>query len=406
MVSLEAARAIVAECVRPLPVEEIPLSDATGRTIAEPVFNDADAPRFDRSAMDGYALRAADVPTGGASLRLIGQIGAGADFAGDVQPGTCVQINTGAPLPDGADTVVRIEDTQVVEDGAVVKINTAPQAGRHIVRRGTYGRAGDEVIPAGTCLRAEQIAIAATVGAARLRAYRRPRFAVLATGDELVAADVVPTGARIRDSNGPMLLSLLAEDGVECAGLGRVGDDRARLTAAIERGLAGDGLCLSGGISMGAFDYVPEVLAACGVRIRFRKMATKPGKPTLFGTTEQGGCVFALPGNPISALIGYRLLVRPTLALMRGQGSLRSPFRAAVLRGSFPATKGRRAFWPATLAIDPDGRLTATPQPWHGSGDVLGMGISQGFITRPAGAAAVAEGASVAVLITRGEDLG
>jgi hypothetical protein len=258
MVSLEAARAIVAECVRPLPVEEIPLSDATGRTIAEPVFNDADAPRFDRSAMDGYALRAADVPTGGASLRLIGQIGAGADFDGQVQPGTCVQINTGAPLPDGADSVVRVEDTQAVEDGAVVKINTAPQAGRHIVRRGAYGRAGDEVIPAGTCLRAEQIAIAATVGAARLRAYRRPRFAVLATGDELVAADVVPTGARIRDSNGPMLLSLLAEDGVECAGLGRVGDDRARLTAAIERGLAGDGLCLSGGISMGAFDYVPR----------------------------------------------------------------------------------------------------------------------------------------------------
>ncbi|HRX85163.1 MAG TPA: molybdopterin molybdotransferase MoeA, partial [Phycisphaerae bacterium] len=314
-------------------------------------------------------------------------------------------INTGAPIPPGADAVVRVEDTEVSADRRSVTIRVTVAEGQSICRRGAYVRAGDAVLEPGDRFGPGELAVAATAGATRVKVHGAACVAVLVTGDELVSAAQKPVGGQIRDSNGPMLEALLAAEGAEVTDLGRAGDERGVLTEKVQHGLDHDVLCLTGGVSMGAFDFVPEVLAACGVRIHFQKMRTKPGRPTLFGTTEAGTLVFGLPGNPVSALVGYTLLVQPAIAGLHGRVAW-PRVRPAVLEGAVGRTGERTSFSPAAVTFGEDGRLVAAPRTWYGSGDPFGLRRANGFIVRPPQSPDAAPGEVVEVLITRWQDAG
>ena len=385
LLSIEAAQQAVSEHVLPGQPVRVPLEDVLGRVLAEPVVCDVDYPPFDKAMMDGYAVRAADLTATPALLRVVGQIAAGHEAATRVGEGEAVQINTGAPVPRGADAVVPVEDTERVQDGSAVSVSASVPAGKHIDPAAKYLSAGATVLSPGVRMEPAQIAAAAAAGAASVSVYARPSVAILVTGDELVEVDTQPRGAQIRNSNGPMLRSLVTQAGGEVVDLGVVCDDKSALTDRIREGLSSDVLCISGGISMGAFDFVPEVLAACGVRLVFRKLAIKPGKPVLFGIGERGTRVFGLPGNPSSGFVCFWLLVRPALTALAGLHG-RSPVEvSARLTGDCPATKDRQSYSPARIAVDDGGALTVAHLSWHGSGDPFGLSSANGLIVRPPG---------------------
>jgi len=404
LISVARAKRFVAENVSPLPAERIMLDDALHRVLAENVRSDVDAPPFDKAMMDGYAVRSADLTrvdsatsATGCVLRVVGQLPAGHLPAAGVGAGDAMQINTGAPLPDGADSVVRVEDTEPTSDGMAVAIKTPGREGDHVERRGAYSKAGHVVLGAGTRLFAHQIAAAASAGAAQLSVYRQPRVALLVTGDELIDVNDRPTGAQIRNSNGPMLDALVRGLHARPVNLGVTGDDPQTLATQIESGLESDVLCISGGVSMGAFDFVPKVLAGLGVRVVFKKIALKPGKPTLFGVAESGTRVFGLPGNPVGCFVAFWLLVRDALAVLEGRSEIRPIWRAR-LDGPLPATGDRECYLPCQIEQPPNGDRVAKSITWRGSGDSLGFARANGLIVRPVRAPASQDGDRVEII--------
>ncbi|MEZ6084840.1 MAG: molybdopterin molybdotransferase MoeA [Phycisphaerae bacterium] len=399
LISIAEAQRIVLDHVAIAPTVSMELVPALGLTLAEDIACDIDMPPFDKAMMDGFAIRSADTAQAGATLKVIDHLAAGGKASKSVGSGEASRINTGAPIPEGTDAVVRIEDTKWSEDGGAIDVLIAAIKGMNVCDRANYLKSGAVVLKKGTKLGPAQIAVAAAAGAANVNVYRRPVFAVLATGNELVDAGKKPTGAQIRNSNSPMLAALLSDDGVNVVSLGIAMDDLASLTKSIEYGLECDGLCITGGVSMGAFDFVPDVLAQCGVQVHFHKMSSKPGKPTLFGTTEKGTCVFGLPGNPVSAMVGYWMLVRPAFAAMQGRPDELPKFVEATLVGSQEPAGDRDSFWPARIDPDQSGRLTACALSWHGSGDPFGMGMANGWIVKPAGSPAASDGDRVRVVL-------
>jgi len=403
LVTLDEAQAIVRIQLFPLWPESVALSLAVGRTLATDVRCDIDVPPFDRAMMDGYAVRSADTSAVPARLRVAGQIAAGSAESFEVSAGEALQINTGAPMPAGADCVVPVEETSLVGDSNEVAIHQPVKSGQHVCPRGRYVRAGEVVLEAGDLFGPGEIAIAATAGAAIVEVHVAPTAALLVTGDELVGVDKKPAAGQIRDSNGPLLAALLARDGATVTDLGRVGDRRDALVDMVRRGLEHNVLCITGGVSMGEFDFVPESLAACGVRILFQKMRTRPGRPTLFGVTDTGTLVFGLPGNPISALVGYLTLVRPALGGLQGRD--RWPrLASAVLQGALKAAGDRQSFWPAAVALGASSRLFARPLTWYGSGDPFGLRGANGFVVQAAHTPAAADGDTVHVMLLDWQD--
>lgn len=399
LITLAQAQRILRDTVQPGPSHQVSLEYALGCVLAQNVLCDVDMPPFSRAMMDGYAVRAADVANPGARLECIGQIAAGVASTQRLEAGMAMQINTGAPLPPGADAVVPVEDTQLDEASRTVTVGGAYPTGKHITPRATYVRAHDRVLKAGMRIGPAQVAVAATAGAAEVTVYRRPSVAVLATGDELVHHSQKPTGAQIRNSNSPMLEALLRADGVRVISLGVATDNRETLHEKITAGLEHDCLCITGGVSMGQFDFVPEILNQCGVRFAFQKVAIRPGKPTAFGVTGSGKCVFALPGNPISAYVGYLLFVRPALAIIQGQRDVFPATIGATLDGNQAPTGNRDSFWPAKVTVGDSGNLIAQPLKWSGSGDPFGMAGANAFIVRPAQSPAADTGVGVQVMM-------
>lgn len=399
MIDIDQAQRLVLAHVKPLPAVTLPISEALFSTLAETIYCDIDQPPFDRSVMDGYAVRAADTAGAPVSVRIVGQIPAGSTAANSLKAGEAMQINTGAPVPAGADAVVPVEETERTGSDNEVLIRQSVSRGEYITPRATYTAAGAAVLHPGTLLTPVEIGVAATVGAARVRVHRRPSVASLATGDELVAIDQTPVGAQIRDSNQYALAAMIASAQAEPFDLGVAGDDRDALRVKIVEGLRRDVLCITGGISMGTFDYVPEVLLSCGATFHIHKMATKPGRPTIFATMPDGTAIFALPGNPLSALVGFELLVRPALAAMQGRSGETPPIVRATLCGSVPKTGSRRAYHPARVRATDDGRLAVHPLSWHGSGDSIGVATANAFIMRPPGTEAASDGDGVLVVL-------
>jgi molybdopterin molybdotransferase len=398
LVDVDDAYTILFAHTKPIGARSMPLAEARFRTLAEAVRCDVDYPPFDRSVMDGYAVRAEDVRGAPVALEVVGELAAGTVSNRALRTGEAMQINTGAPLPDGADAVVRVEDTEADGAGGRVVIRKAVERGTFITRRAEYVRAGDVVLAAGSVLGPAQVGAAAAAGASRVTVYRQPQVAILSTGDELVEIDRRPEGGQIRNSNQHLLAALVRSAHAEAALLGTVGDDRVALRERIERGLSADVLCITGGASVGPLDLVPDVLRECGVTFHFQKMKIKPGRPIHFATGPSGGLVFALPGNPVSAFVGFELLVGPALAAVEGRPNNRPGLLRATLRGNIAATRDRRTYVPARGCVD-GGGLLAEPVLWRGSGDPFGLAGANAMIMRPPGAAAVASGGEVSILL-------
>lgn len=398
LASIADVLAAIARYARPLAAIELPLPESRGLTLAEAVLSDLDSPPFDKAMMDGFAVRAEDCQQPPATLRVVGEVLAGALPQRPVGTGEAIRINTGAAMPAGADAVVMVERTELSADGRQVIVNEKLAPGRHVAARGVDIRAGEVILEAGTRVGAAPIAALAAGGATAVRVYRRPRLAVLVTGDELVDPAVQPVGAQIRNSNGPCLLALAREAGCEVVDLGVVGDDKEELSRRIRQGLSADVLCVTGGMSMGQRDYVPEALTEAGVRLEVQKISIKPGKPTAFGVGPAGQLVFGLPGNPVSCYVCFVVLVRAALAALQGREAGLPPTIPAVLEGGLRPAGSRAEYIPAHLEGDAHGHWRVRPARWQGSGDPFGLGRSNGLIVREAGAPAAQAGSLVRVV--------
>ncbi|HET6423522.1 MAG TPA: gephyrin-like molybdotransferase Glp, partial [Planctomycetaceae bacterium] len=334
MLTIDEALTLIQQTLAPSPAVALPLVQCLGLTLAEDIISAIESPPFDKALMDGYAVCASDVATGQATLTVLERITAGMTPQQTVRAGFATQIMTGAPLPAGADAVVRIEDTR--EDGDRVVINSAPvTVGQDLIRKGAALRIGETVLIRGMALTPSRIGALAELGVATPMVHPRPTVAVLATGDELVPVDQMPGPGQIRNSNESMLVAQLQSYGVNTQPLGIARDDRAELASRIEAGLQADVLVLSGGVSAGKLDLVPSTLAAAGVEQVFHKVDLKPGKPIWFGVKKRpdgAACaVFGLPGNPVSSMVCCELFVRTALRRLMGQREARPLAEAARL---------------------------------------------------------------------------
>jgi molybdopterin molybdotransferase len=368
VIPVDKALEIVLAHTPALPAEEVALTDAVGRVLAEDVHSDIDLPPFDRSAMDGYALRAADAAHVPATLELVGQIRAGQFPEQGLEVGQAVQVMTGAPVPPGATAVQQLEKTRALEGGRQVEILARVEPGQNISRQGQEVRAGEQVLRRGEILDPAAVAVLAAVGKGRLKVGRRPTLAVLVTGDELVDVWDVPTRGRIRNSNGYAVLAQARWAGAEARSLGVVPDHAERIAQAVRTGFESDVLVVSGGVSEGAFDLVEECLARFDVGILFTKVAIKPGAPLVFGRRGDK-LVFGLPGNPVSAQVTFDLFVRSALLRMQGARVVSRPRVEVELLEEGRNKSGRQAHLPARVRFEA-GRLVARLVPSHGSADV------------------------------------
>ncbi len=388
LLSVAEARAAVLREARTPAGEEAALSAAVlGLVLAADVAADSDVPPQDKAMMDGYAVRCADLPEGRGALRVLEEITAGRTPQHPLGPGDASRIMTGAPIPPGADAVVVVERTRLLDGGRVQVEDRPPQAGQNILRRGREMRAGEVVLAAGTVLRPQEIGLLATVGRARVAVVPAPRVAVLSTGDELVEASATPGPGQIRNSNGPMLLALAARAGAAARSLGIARDRLDSLRPLVEEGLRDDVLVLSGGVSAGVLDLVPGVLAEAGVVAHFHKVAMKPGKPVLFGSRDVGDrrtLVFGLPGNPVSSLACFALFVRPALRRLAGHADAGPRTVPAVLAEDFPYRTDRPTYHPARLEVTAGG-WRVRPVPWFGSADLRGLTQADALLPLPAG---------------------
>lgn len=335
-------RSVILSAVRPVGTESISFEDAAGRVLAEPVIASHDVPSFANSAMDGFAVRAADVASPGAVLSVIEDVAAGQVSRLAVGPGEATRIMTGAPMSKGADTVVRVEDTEEM-DGKV-RILTTPPIGASVRPPGGDVSAGATVFPAGTRLTAAHVGVLATIGVVEPVVARRPRVAVMSTGDELVPPETGDLGpGLIRDSNRPMLLTLVTEAGAEPVDMGRIPDDADSLRAALGQAAAeSDAIVTTGGVSMGDYDVTKAVLSE-EASVDFYPVAMKPGKPQGFGMVG-GTPFFGLPGNPVSVLVSFEQFVRPALLSMQGATALLRPRLTGVAGDDFRSDPEKEEF--------------------------------------------------------------
>jgi molybdopterin molybdotransferase len=398
MLTVEQALELVLARAPRLPAERVDLAAAAGRVLAEPVAADRDMPPWDKSAMDGFAVRAVDCPAGPVRLEVIGEIAAGRTAAVPLRPGTAMRIMTGAPLPTGADAVVMVEKTRT--DGAFVLLDGPVKSGQSVSPRASDIAAGATVLPAGAVITAAGIGALAAVGAVSPAVYRVPSVAVLATGDEIVEIDRVPAGAQIRNSNSWALAAQVRAVGCPVTVLPPARDEPEHLAASIGRGLEHDVLILSGGVSMGEYDLVPAALTRAAVTIHAHKVAMKPGKPFLLGTAGAGTLVFGLPGNPVSTFVCFELFVAPALRRMAGHAEPVRPPVPAVSVGALPAGTDRKTYLPARLTrrAGQGPAYSVERLEWHGSADIFGPARADGLLIREIAAPAAGPGTIVEVM--------
>jgi len=405
MIRVSEARKIILDNFGLLGTEVVDLDESLFRVLGEPVTAVRDVPPTNNSAMDGFALTSR--VTRGASdsapvsFPIVRTIRAG-DIAGPpLHENEAVRIMTGAPIPDGVDCVVPVENTYVEAEDLYL---TRPvESGANIRRAGEDIKNMEEVLPAGRRLRPADLGLIASQGIAQLKVYRRPEVAILATGDEVVSLGEVPHEAQIYSSNSHVLTALVKESGALPRQLGIARDDPDHLAAMIEEGLQSDVLITTGGISMGDFDYLKDVFGKVGVEVLFWKVAQKPGKPMTFGLRRQKP-VFALPGNPVSAMLSFEFYVRPALRKMMGHSRLFRPTVRAVLELDIRKKRGRRNFIRGIVERKKDGVLYARTTGEQGSGILRSMSAANGIIVLPEDAEGAKAGEKVEVYLLDSEE--
>jgi molybdopterin molybdotransferase len=384
----------VVQTLHPL---ELGLMDAHGCVLAEDVVAPAPLPGFDNSAMDGYAVRVADLATVPVTLPVVGDVAAGPASPLRVQPGLCVRIMTGAMMPAGADAVVPVEWT----DGGVahVRIDRRPDPGNYIRRAGEDVAAGEVVLTSGTHLGASQIGLAAAVGRSRLVVRPRPRVVVVSTGSELVEPGEPIGPGQIQDSNSPALTAAALEAGAIAYRVGIVPDDPRRLADTLEDQLVrADLLVTSGGVSVGAYDVVKDVLSRLGT-VSFDKVAMQPGMPQGFGTIGPDKTpVFGLPGNPVSALVSFEMFVRPAIRTMLGAFPIERPRVQAVADVALDSPLGKRSLLRVSLEVR-DNAYRVRPVSGAGSHLLAGMARANALAVVPEDVQRIEAGSPVEVLV-------
>ncbi len=404
MPSYQEARAIIAEKCRALgraPATEIlDLKDAVGRVLAQEIRADREYPPFDRAARDGFAVRSADCQSAGASLRVIGEAAAGTGFARRVGAGECVQIMTGAPVPEGTDAVVMVEQTRAEAAKDQVVIDRAATPGMNFVPRGSESRKGDVLLRAAARIGAAEASIAAQVGCTHLMVYRKPRVAILSTGNEVVEIGAQPGAHEIRNSNGFSLAAQAACAGAEAVPLGNAPDRNEEIRARILRGLQEDALVISGGVSAGKYDLVEPVLRELGGEFLFDSVEIRPGRPAVFAICKRKP-VFGLPGNPVSTMVTFELLVTPALDILGGAEPRPLPLLKAKLKSAVEQHAALTHFVPARIEWS-SGDASVSALQWQGSGDMVTVARGNCFLVVPQDKLKLSAGEFVDVLPRRG----
>ena len=394
LIPVEEARARILKTVKPLPSEAVKLDRAIGRVLAKPLKAVRNQPPFDASAMDGYAVIAADVATVPATLRLIGHSAAGHAFKGRLKRGECVRIFTGAPVPKGADAVVIQENTEA--SGKAIRVLQPAKPEQNIRFAGLDFRKGDALLPAGLALGARDIGLAAAANAGVLPVRRRPVVALIATGDELVLPGGTPRADQIVSSNSHALAAMAEHLGATVMNLGIVPDNLKATERAIARASMADILVTTGGASVGDHDYVQEALKNSGVAIDFWKIAMRPGKPFMYGR-RRGQHVLGLPGNPVSSLVCARLFLKPLIDALLGLPA-GDDLVEARLGASMKENDSRQDYVRATLVEAADGSRTVTPFGKQDSSMQRTFREAHALIVRPPFAKVAGQGDVVKIL--------
>jgi molybdenum cofactor synthesis domain-containing protein len=402
MIPVAEAIQIIQHQTSALPSETLSLAQARGRYLAEDIIADSDLPPFDRSQMDGYALRAGDVQTVPARLRIVGESAAGRGWHHEMKSGEAVRIMTGAPVPAGADSVQQVELTRElgeVDGRAEVEILEVVSPGRSIVRRGNEIKEGETVLLAGEQIGAAAMAVLASFGYAQISVARRPRVAVLATGTELVAIDQKPGRDQIRDSNNYSISAYAELAGAAVARLPLAGDDSALLMRQISDAAdRSDVVITSGGVSVGAYDFTKPALKQLGAEIFFERVALRPGKPTVFARLPNGTLFFGLPGNPVSVSVTFNLFARTAILRMQGAKETTLTEDWAALGRDVKGAVARDSYLPAQLSTTEEGLLVAQPLKWGGSSDFVGFVRAKSLIIVPRDAGVIEAGTRVRVV--------
>ncbi|MFJ2551415.1 gephyrin-like molybdotransferase Glp [Microbacterium sp. NPDC087591] len=404
--TVEEQLARVLAAVRILPPETRPVRAAAGRTLAAPAAAAHDIPLFDNSAMDGFAVRGADVAAASEenpiTLRVVADLPAGVSLDPPLGPGDAARIMTGSPTPADADVIVPFEDTEggLADSLGEVRVLRAPaKPGVFVRRRGADLRAGDEVVRAGERLGAFQVAAAVAAGVADVTVTRAPRVAVVSTGSELLAPGEAVTRGRIPDSNGPLLEQLVADADAEVVLVARVTDDAdaVRSVTAEAVALGADVIVFTGGVSAGAYEPVRGAFDGQG-EVEFASVAMQPGKPQAFGVLNGGTLVFGLPGNPVSVAVSFEVFVRPALLALQGRTEIQRPRAAFTADAAWTTPPGRRQYLPAVVDL---AARTVRPATAGGSGSHLAGGLARAhaFAIVPAEVEAVAVGDAIDVML-------
>lgn len=397
--SVSEAQCLVLESVAALGTEEVKLERSLGCVLAEDICSNRDQPPYDISAMDGYALRSADLASIPATLEIVEDIKAGDMPSKTLAAGQCARIMTGAPVPQGADAVVRVEDTKALADNRV-QINQAVKAGNDIRRRGENMFNGEVVLTTGTEITPGVIGVLATVKRAQVQIYRRPRVAILSTGNELEGLDEPVDPNKIPNSNSYALMAQAQALGIEPTLLGIARDDPDELARYLKRGLEYDVLLVSGGTSVGVHDYVRPTIEALGAQMLFWRVAMKPGHPVAFGKVGEK-IIFGLPGNPVSSMVCFEQFVAPALRRMMGHARTYRRTIEARLTHNVKHQPGRTEFIRVMLAKEKGG-YAATSTGAQGSGMLLSMARADGLAVLPAETNGLAADSRVTVLLLDG----
>ena len=388
-VSLERALEKTLNAARELSSEEVAIDDADNRILAEDVLSDTDMPPFSKSAMDGFACRRADLRE---NLEIVGEVAAGQMSPVVVGPGQCVRIMTGAPVPAGADFVVMVEHTRMLDDGTLSV--TIPAGRDNICRPGEDIRRGEVVAKKGTRILAAHVAVLAAAGGATVKVYRRPTVGVIATGSELVEPGQPIEGAKIRNSNSLQLMAQIREMGAIPVYYGIAADTLDSIGQMASRAKAQcDVVAISGGVSMGKYDVVPDALAAAGFSFEYSGVAMQPGKPTMFGTSADNRWCFGFPGNPVSAYVAFEFLAKPFLYRLMGYHYQPRMIPAMLMEALERKKTARTSSFPVRFT---EPGLVALME-YHGSAHIGAFSDADGIITVPQGVARLEKGTVVYV---------